>query len=95
MNGAGERGKRKGVLKRYRTENNKLNGNKINETGYKWVWERTTIVIRWKLKNMNGIDNVETEKRRTSVRFYKALRYLNLGWVVCHSDLYCDPAQPL
>ena len=20
---------------------------------------------------------------------------LSLGWVVCHSDLYCDPAKPL
>ena len=32
-------------------ENNKLNGNKINETGYKPDWERTTIGTRWKLEN--------------------------------------------
>ena len=32
-------------------ENNKLNGNKINETGYKPDWERTIIGTRWKLEN--------------------------------------------
>ena len=57
-------------------ENNKLNGNKINETGYKLDWERTTVGTRWKLENMDGIDNAETEKRRTNVRFHKALRFV-------------------
>ena len=78
MNEAGEGEKQRG-LKLYRTENYQLNGNKINETGYKRDWDRQ---CRGKKTDKCTIS------QSTKIR-------LNLEWVVCHSDLYCDPAQPL
>ena len=69
------RGKKEGLENDTGQVNNKLNGNKINKTGYKRDWERTTIGTRWKLC-MGSTNNAETGKKRTSIRFHKALRFV-------------------